>query len=306
MSKFIVLKKNTIIIISFCFFLILLNIFFLFKLKTASTFSVFETVHNKIEFDFDGDGSIDTLNVVSNNSTYSLNFKSSKIDILLKSKENDYSLLDVSSYCNIKIKAAHLSRNNIPEIIVMGVKNNIPTTYIFQWTGCDFEEVLISDKNLFGILDYNNSRTPKILDGLSNKGNESTAEYILNNNKIKNVNFSSPKIPSLGAIQLFIDLIQADYELTEIPDIFTTFIPSEELALLWKLDKENFNYTFTNGYFFDSTWDELGYPTTLYWSLSFKKSNYINSDDKNNEILISLKVVLDELGEFKISSIKKL
>lgn len=306
MSKFMVLKNNTILIISIAIIFILINIFFLFKFKSTSTFSHFETVHNKVEFDFDGDGNADTLNVISNNSTYSLNFKSSKLDILLKSKKNDYSLLDVSPYCNIKIQTAYLSRSNIPEVIIMGIKNNIPTTYIFKWNGYDFEEILMSNKNIFGILDYNNSRTPKILDTLSDKGNESTSGYILNNNTLKNINFSSPSIPSLGEIQILIDLIQAEYELSETPDIFSSFISSEELSLLWKLDKETFHYTFINGYFFDSTWDEEGYPTTIYWILSFKKSTYTNPDNKNSEIIISAKVVLDELGEFKISSLKKI
>lgn len=83
-------------------------------------------------------------------------------------------------------------------------------------------------------------------------------------------------------------------------------IPSEELGLLWNLDKKVYRYEYQYGYFFDSTWNNLANPTTIYWILSFKKINFIDSQKANTELMLNLKCELDELGEFKISSINKL
>ena len=126
-----------------------------------------ETLSNKYldntkEYDFDCDGENDQLIIISTNSTYSIKIKNSIGEILLKSNEFDYSLIDITSSCNINISYIDLDRNKVPELIISGFKNNKPTFYIFQWKDNTFQEVLFSQNNILGILDYNNSRTPKI------------------------------------------------------------------------------------------------------------------------------------------------
>ena len=264
-----------------------------------------KSLENNKEYDFDSDGENDQLTIISTNSTYSIKIKNSIGEILLKSNEFDYSLIDITSSCNINISYIDLNRNKIPELIISGFKNNKPTFYIFQWKDNTFQEVLFSQNNILGILDYNNSRTPKIYITNSTTGDKGTNGYILNANSIKDITFSNPTIPSLGNIQTLINLIEADYELDDAPDIFTAYIPSEELGILWNLDKSTYRYSFQKGYFYDISWDDSGRATSIYWILSFEKVNFIDSDSSPKELTMYVKAELEESDEYKISSIIK-
>ena len=145
----------------------------------------------------------------------------------------------------------------------------------------------------------------KIYTTSSFKADEATTGYILNSSTLKDITFSAPKIPSLATMQLFIDCIEADYELDDVPDIFTDNIKSEELGLLWNLNKNNYNYSFQKAYCYDSTWDEFGNPTTLYWILSFQKNNFTNDNSNPKELILYITVEYTDSNQFKISSILK-
>ena len=269
-----------------------------------------ETLSNNLlknipEYDFDCDGANDEITIISTNSTYSIKIKNSTVEILLKSNEFDYSLLDITPSCSINISYIDLNRNKVPELIISGFKNNKPTFYIFQWIDNTFKEILFSQNNILGILDYNNSRTPKVFTTNSSTGDKGTNSYILNSNSLKDISFSKESIPSLGNIQTLINLIEADYELDDAPDIFTSYIPSEELGILWNLNKSTYRYSFQKGYFYDISWDNLGKTTSIYWVLSFEKINFIDSNNAPEELTIHVKVNLEELDEYKISSIIK-
>ena len=298
-------KKNIITFI-ILFFLIGISIITIINTYLQNT----ETLSNNLlenipEYDFDCDGENDELTIISTNSTYSIKIKNSTGEILLKSNEFDYSLLDITSSCSINISYIDLNRNKIPELIISGFKNNKPTFYIFQWLDNTFKEILFSQNNILGILDYNNSRTPKVFTTNSSTGDKGTNSYILNSNSIKDISFSKQSIPSLGNIQTLINLIEADYELDDAPDIFTSYIPSEELGILWNLDKSTYRYSFQKGYFYDISWDNLGKATSIYWVLSFEKFNFIDSNNAPEELTIHVKVNLEEVDEYKISSIIK-
>lgn len=303
MFNFITIKKNTFIIIIF-----LIGISILAIINTYSR--NIETLSNNIlennqEYDFDFDGENDQLTIISTNSTYSIKIKNSIGEILLKSNEFDYSLLDTTPSCSINISYIDLNRNKIPEIIISGFKNNKPTFYIFQWMNNTFEEILFSQNNILGILDYNNSRTPKIFTTNSTTGDKGTNGYILNSNSLKDITFSNPTIPSLNNIQTLINLIEANYEFEDAPDIFTSYIPSDQLGILWNLDKSTYHYSFQKGYFYDISWDDSGKATSIYWILSFEKVNFIDSNSTAKELTIYVKANLEELNEYKISSIIK-
>ena len=304
MFNFINKKKNTLITLIFIFFLIsiitIINTYF----QNTETLSN-NILENIPEYDFDCDGENDEVTIISTNSTYSIKIKNSTGEILLKSNEFDYSLLDITSSCSINISYIDLNRNKIPELIISGFKNNKPTFYIFQWLDNTFKEILFSQGNILGILDYNNSRTPKVFTTNSSVGDKGTNSYILNSNSIKDISFSKQSIPSLGNIQTLINLIEADYELDDAPDIFTSYIPSEELGILWNLDKSTYRYSFQKGYFYDISWDNLGKATSIYWVLSFEKFNFIDSNNAPEELTIYVKVNLEELDKYKISSIIK-
>ena len=273
------------------------------NVKTIPSFGY--NIQNNHEYDFDGDGENDELSIISTNSIYSIKIKNSFGDTLLKSNEFDYSLLDISPYCAINISYIDLNRNKIPEIIISGLKNNKSTFYIFKWENNSFQEVFFTQNNILSILDFNNSKTPKIYTTSSSKGDEATEGYILNSTTLKDISFSSPKIPSLNSIQLLIDCVEADYELDDAPDIFTSTIESDQLGLLWNLDKSNYRYSFQKAYCYDTTWNEFGNTSSLCWILSFEKINFTSSDSKPKELLLYVTAEIDESNQFKISSIIK-
>lgn len=308
MVKFIVIDKSKIIK---CFILILLTIFlcsmffiFFFKEKTISSF-ISSSIHNNTEKDFDGDGSIDSLIIDKKNNHYIVKIKTSKNEYTLKNDVLGDALIDLYDSVAIKINTIDLSRDGLPEIILSGYKNASPITYIFKWLNDDFKEVFSTQKNICGVLDSSNSRTPKILYTLSDKGDEATEAFIFNGTSTKDISFSKPHIPSLDVIQKFIDLIQLDYEIAETPDLFTAYINSDELGILWTLNKETYRYSFQNGYFYDINWDKNGLPASIIWSLSFEKVNSTDSSKLKEELFFSIKTDINEFREYKISSIKK-
>lgn len=306
MFNFITVKKNTIIYFTIIFFLLFISITTIINKYSQNSETISNNLlENNLEYDFDYDGKNDELTIISTNSTYSIKITNSTGEILLKSNEFDYSLLDITSSCNINISYIDLNRNKIPEIIISGFKNNKPTFYIFQWINNNFKEILFSQNNILGILDYNNSRTPKIFITNSTTGDKGNNSYILNSNSLKDITFSNQTIPSLGNIQTLINLIEANYEINDVPDIFTSYIPREELGILWNLTKSTYGYSFQRGYFYDVSWDDSGKATSIYWILSFEKANFIDSNSIPKELTIYVKANLDELNEYKISSIIK-
>lgn len=306
MTKFIVINKQQ--ILKFCSTIFILSIFiyicYLFLKEDTSAFLISDNFfQNEIKDDFNGDGIIDSIITEKNQSNYTINIKCIHDTYTLKSKNHDKNLLDLSPSQNIQIRSIDLSRDGIPEIIISGKKNNVSSTYIFTWINDNFEEIFFSNKNIIGILDSNNSRTPKILHTSSSKGDTETASYVFIGNSLKDISYSKPKILSLSVIQKFIDTIELPYELSDAPDLFSSSIPSTELAMLWNLDKSTFNYSFQSGYFYDNSWDDKGQPTSLIWILSFNKYNTSNST--NTELILYVTVQINEFGEYRISSIIK-
>lgn len=308
MVKFIIIKKENLfkclLLILLIIFIFLISFSFIKKETTTSSLISFD-IHNDLKKDFDGDGTIDTLTFDKSGSHYIIKIKTSENLYTLKNNTYGEYLLDIYDTFNIRIEALDLSRDNIPEVIISGYKENNPISYIFKWEDDAFKEVFSSRNNIFGILDSHNSRTPKILHALSEKGDESTESFIFNGKEIKDISFSKSMIPSLGVVQKFIDLIQLDYELTETPGLFTPYIESTELGILWTLSKATYRYSFQTGYFYDINWDKNGIPTSLSWVLSFEKVNSIDSAKPKEEIVFIIKTDIDEFSEYKISSIKK-
>ena len=91
----------------------------------------------------------------------------------------------------------------------------------------------------------------------------------------------------------FIDLIEKNYEVENLPNIFLDSIDSSNLSILFNLDKEHNTYSFQNGFFYDDSFDEN--------RLSFEKFNTSSSSKK--ELIIYVTISKDCENNFKISSI---
>lgn len=308
MSRFIIIKKNIVLsyIISFLilFVVVLSTYFFLTDTNSITVFTPI-TSSNHSDFDLDGDGEKDKIDISKENNNYILNIKSKDKTYQLINKDGSTLLGDSLIKWPIKVNIMDLSRNNIPEIIVQLSKDNLPINYVFSWDGSKFINTFISNDNIIGMLDSNNNKTPKLLSLSSSKGDESTKGFIFLGNNLKDISFSKPKISGLSSIQAFIDTIEAPYELAEAPNIFTPNIDSTELSILWGLDKDNTRYTFQNGYFTDFKWDSNGNILGVNWALSFESIKNSNDSSPAKELLFYLSVEDDGYGSLKISSIKK-
>lgn len=308
MSRFIIIKKNIVLsyIISFLilFVVVLSTYFFLTDTNSITVFTPI-TSSNHADFDLDGDGEKDKIDISKENNNYILNIKSKDKTYQLINKDGSNLLGDSLIKWPIKVNIMDLSRNNIPEIIVQLSKDNLPINYVFSWDGSKFINTFISNDNIIGMLDSNNNKTPKLLSLSSSKGDESTKGFIFLGNNLKDISFSKPKISGLSSIQAFIDTIEAPYELAEAPNIFTPNIDSTELSILWGLDKDNTRYTFQNGYFTDFKWDSNGNILGVNWALSFESIKNSNDSSPAKELLFYLSVEDDGYGSLKISSIKK-
>lgn len=311
MSKFIVIKKKTIFSSLIVFLLVisfLCSFYYMSKDNNKKIYSTIATVdiNEGISLDFNGDGDKETLEVNKEKNTYVVKIKSSSKDYILHPSDNSKILGEFNSSWPLKINTLDLSRDGIPEIIVRTFKDSKPINYIFTWSKNDFINIYTSSDNIVGILDSNNSRTPEILSLSSREGDSSTTSHIFNGNTLKDTTFSKINVPNLNLVQSFIDLIEAPYELSDTPDIFSSQIDSNDLGILWNLDKSIYNYAFQNGYFYDSAWDSNGNIATINWCLSFESIKKLDSSSDKKELLIYLTIEKDSYNEFKISSIKKL
>lgn len=312
MSKFIVIKKKT-IFSSLIVFLLIISVLFTFhyiskdNIKVKDIYTTLTTIDitEGTSLDFTGDGQEDTLEVIIEKNTYVVKIKTSSKEYILQPSDNSKILGEFKASCPLKINTLDLSRDGIPEIIIRTFKDNKPVNYIFTWNKDNFINIFTSSDNILGILDSNNSRTPELFSLSSSGGDSSTKSYIFNGKTIKDTTFSKTNVPSLNLVQSFIDLIEAPYELSDTPDIFSSTIDSNDLGLLWTLDKTVYNYTFQNGYFQDTLWDDSGNITAINWCLSFEKLKKLDSLDDPKELLIYLTLEKDSYNYLKISTIKK-
>lgn len=312
MYKFIVIKKKDIfpyLLLFFSIIILLYSFYYLCKEKKyvtqTITNNISENTSKEISLDFNGDGKIDTLEVNEEKNTYILKIKTHSKDYYLSPSDNSNIIGEYSYSFPLKINTLDLSRDGVPEIIVRTFKDNKVVSYIFKWNEDNFTNIYTSTNNILGILDSNNSKTPKILSASSSQGDSSTNSFIFNGNKLKDTTFSKTTIPNLDLIQSFINLIEVPYELSDIPDIFSSSIDKSELSLLWSLNKDIYNYSFKNAYFYDSVWDDAGNTSTINWYLSFEEVKNSDSSPNKKELLIYIIIEKDSFNQLKISSIKK-
>lgn len=293
------------------FFIVLILIGTGVSFVTSNKFNSQETLYPiniskyNNNYDLNGDGIDDNFEVITGQN---------QIDFYIKSKDNDYylskqipsgSVFDFNSHWNPKIFFHDLSRDSIPEIILLGSKNNKSICYVFKWHKNSFFNLYSSNKNILGILDSKNTKTPQLYSLSSSEGISSLNSFMIINNEILDTTKENTKIVSLDAVTKFINLIETPYELDEVPDIFKTSIAKSELSLLWNLDKENYSYAFQNAFFNDYDWnDNTGEPVALKWRLSFEKSQLKGSESDKEELSIILDLTKED-GNFKIASIQK-
>ena len=270
--KILIIKKKFAINIIFTLFLIILSIviFTLTSEKFETTQTIYPLdINENSKYDLTGDGKEDTLQMINGQNKIDYNIKSYGDDYFLSKKVPDKLLFTTNNHWKPTVFIHDLSRDKIPEILLQGSKNNKSISYLFHWNGEDFSLVTSTEKNILGILDSKNSKTPQLYSIDSKNGISSLESSMVINNDILNTSKDNNSIPSLDSVIKFINLVEYNYVVDELPDIFTSGINSNELSLLWNLDKDNYSYAFQNAFFYDYKWDANGDPTNIKWRLSF-------------------------------------
>lgn len=307
--KILLIKKKFIIDIVFLISLLIIgSIIFYFQ---SSKFKSLQTVYpvnfsKDTEYDLTGDGLKDSFKLISNENKIDFNIKTSSSEFYLSRELDDKILFTKSLHWTPKTFIHDLSRNNIPELILMGPKNNKNVYYIFAWDNDKFNLITSGNNNILGILDCKNSKTPQCFSLSSSSASSSINAFMIINNKFLNTtnNDVPATIPSLDTILNFINLIELPYNLDELPDIFTNNINKDELSIFWSLDKDNYSYAFQNAFFYDYDWNEYNEPIAIKWILSFEKNKLSGQDGDKEEMCVFLDIIKDH-SSYKITTIQK-
>lgn len=300
MTKFIIIKKKTIIATILAILAIFILFLCVYDAKNISAFLTLSKPNHIYYYDLDGDGMKDELTISEINNYYEIKIETSNKDYILNSSNINF--LTICPYYDLKVNILDLSRDNIPEIILSNYYNNTSQYCIFKWNGSSFENIFCCNDNILGVIDSNNSRTPLLL-----KSNFLTSNvfssYFLDNDIVKEITANNSNIYSLDEVSKFIDLIEYPYEPAELPDIFTPDLSSDELKIFWNLNKDTYEYKFQSAYFYDNDWNDLGNPSSILWTLSFQKINRNDISKPSKEVLIHLTTNIDYLYHYKISAI---
>ncbi|WP_294153168.1 hypothetical protein [uncultured Clostridium sp.] len=307
--KILLIKKKFILDIIFIISLLLVGstAFYFQYSKFKSLPTVYPVNFSKdTEYDLTGDGFKDSFKLISNENKVDFNVKTSLSEFYLSKELDDKILFTKNLHWTPKTFIHDLSRNNIPEIILIGPKNNKSTYYVFAWDNNKFNLITTGNNNILGILDCKNSRTPQCFSLSSSSASNSINSFMVINNKFLNTtNNNTPvTIPSVDTVLNFINLIELPYDLDELPNIFSTNISRDELSIFWALDKDNYSYAFQNAFFYDYDWNEYEEPTAIQWILSFEKNKLNGQDGDKEEMCVFLDIIKDH-PSYKITTIQK-
>lgn len=267
--------------------------------KDLEAFKPLDTIRSN-SIDLNADGIEETINIINRNDTDDIEIISNNHTYYLSSLCKNNLLSTHSSFWPINIYIQNLSRNLYPDIIVQGNIDNKPVNYVFTWKENAFIKVFDNDKNLLGLLDINSNKTPKCYTLNSFSGISSFNSFMLIDKKILDITNDTKLTPDINIVQNFINIIEKNYELNELPNIFIEGIPQNDLSLLWHLDKENNTYSFQNGFFYDETSEIKGDTATYKWNLNFEKySSYNNSKSQITIYLVTQKI---QDNSYRISS----
>lgn len=275
--------------------LLLLLVFGYFKISFIANSTVINTagkaiIQQTLKSDLNGDGKKDSIYIaLKENNDYHIYATINNEDYVLKPGDKIKSLGRYSLNHPMTLNLLDLDRNNIPELIIQSSEDKTTIQHLFKWTGEEFKNLFSSTNNIFGLLDSNNGKTPKIISFSINNSKEDIQKYMLLNNSLKNISYDNLDIPGFNSILEFINIVSLDYNLSELPNIFVDYISSEDLSQLWKLDKDTFYYTFQDAFFIDTKWNELGELSSCNWNIRFKKilkSNETQSSQVNFSITL--------------------
>lgn len=303
----IIIKRRTLIVLTILLLFICSGFLYLTKINFNNTNEITVPTMAKpqgeqtVKKDFNGDGKEDVLYITSKKGKYYLEVNINDTTYFFNEKKPLNTLGNYYEFWPMTINIIDINRDKLPEIIIQSSQDNTPIQHVFTWTGNEFTDIYCSSNNIIGLLDSGNNQTPKFLSLTIDKKVSEIQQYLVSGKILKNISYENYKAPGLDSIRRFIDAVTFIHELSEPPNIFLPQIPSDNVLILWQLDKGDYFYTFEDGFFRDDAWDKDGAISSCTWTINFKKTSKSSKDDNTQ---VSFKISLDKVGEtFLIRSI---
>lgn len=287
------LRKEYIYSITLIIIILALLSPFLFNRNSSETFSI-NNDKKLIEADITGDGKKDILFIKTDNKNkyfIEANIGNKSLPVEPDKKLNTLGYLDSSNPLNLML--VDISRDKTPELFVQSQLNNMPIQHIFLWNLGRFQDIFCSSNNVFGFIDCNNNKTPKILSGKLLDNKIELSSYILIGDKLQyfSNNYTS-SFMGRDAIVTLIKYIEGlpTSEPDKPKDIFYPGLSGSDIAVIGRLAGENNTYKFENMSFKDTRWNKNGEFTEVKWTINFKGTSNINTEiSKNYCIVVTMK-----------------
>ena len=295
------ISKNYIMLIFLIFIVLSLICIFYIINKPVTEVNSPTIINSDANIDLTGDGVLENIKIINTKNSSDLQITTSKKTILLSSLTSDNYISDYSNSYNMNVLILNISRDNKPEIVIQGYKKNSPITYLFTYEQNKFVLKYSSKTPIVGLIDSNMNRTPQLylLNGVNTK--KSFKNFMLINDELVDITKNSKIITDYDKILSFINIVSLDYEITDYPDIFHKYIDESNVSVLYNLDKDNFKYSFKNGFFYDNEIDSDGILQNIRWNLTFEKTN--KTSLKKEEIIFELDLSREDSKNFKISNV---
>lgn len=275
-------------------------------LKTSKdTFSLINSKEISFKEDFNGDGSNDVLYIKTNDDKYFMELSTGNSTIPISSKDEKTSLGKYDSLWPMKITFLDADRNRIPEIYLQSSENNMAIQHIFLYDNDNFKDLLCTNNNILGFLDYNNGKTPKIISGSYIKGSLDLGYYVLKNKALKNYSFDGNALPGGSVIKSFILYMESlPYGEGDMPNIFFSGLSGNALSAIGKISAESMSIKFQDGYFHDTKWNKNGEPSEIIWTINLKNTaKNPGSSPKNYTLNVILNEDTASNNQLRISAI---
>lgn len=306
--KIIFLKRKHIYYILFLACLAILFIVFIFSKNSVKTFNVSSGDTVIKDYDLNNDGSNDILYIKTNKGKYFVQVNCKNKSYILEPSKALNTMGSYKEYWPLTVTLADVSRDKTSEIFIQSSQNDAPIQHMFIWDNNNFKDVLSNYNNMVGFIDSHNNETPKIISANYYNGEINFSNFILVRNKMKSYNSDYPdNFIGRDTIASFISYIQ-NPQLKNAETFNKLFYPNyvdNFSSLFDKLVQDN-AYTFQDGNFIDTRYNNDGQILELKWTLNFKAiSKTYNTKVKNSSLKITLKNSGDNNSpyNFKITDI---
>jgi hypothetical protein len=299
------LKKTQIIYLATFLIACILLSFFLFTPRPNTVFNIVDE-NQTIKADFTGDGSEDILYIKTEKDKYYIQINSKNQSYYLTPDKKFNTVGYFYDYWPMKVTLLDITNDKIPEIFVQASQDNNPVQHIFQWTGKDFRTIYSGTSNLIGFLDSKNSKIPKVITGNISSKEISYNYNIFMEKELHKISYEK-NLPGSDIIPLFVKYIESlPYDEGKLPkDIFSDEQINKIKTSIGNLCSQDNIYTFQDGNFMDTAFDNNGDSQVVQWNLSFRGVSKTNANYyKGYNLSVILKNSKSDKEKFKIFSIE--